>query len=391
MKRLVIASFVISMLVTLGCKPKEIVIGAILPESGEAALYGQAVKEGIMVAEAYVKSSQDYPYRFRVIYRDTKSQPDAAAELMNDVIKEGALAVIGGVTSSEAFKMAEIAAKRTRVLLSPTASHAKLSGINPYFFRIYPSDQQEVIRMAKHTAEIVGATKIAILYQNNEYGDGVAENYALELKKLGILNAQKIVLPTDAESFSDPISEALALNPDAVFIAAYSDITIRVLQDLKAVRYKGTVLTTSAINTPGAFARAGESAENIYYCKPPFETGQDGGEKSHIVDVFTKKYEEQFGKMPDVFAAYGFDSFLVLATAISQSGTYPEDVYKGLKGLQGFTGVTGPVVFNTYGDVNKFPRIYWYTQGQEVDYMEYRKNERDRILKEIERLRSGQN
>lgn len=384
MKRNILFVLIIILLQLIACRPKEVPIGAVLPESGEAALYGQAIREGIQVAEDYVAAGQEFPYKFKVLYKDTQSIPENGVKMMKEAIKEGAVVIIGGVTSSEAFKMVEVADKRSRVLISPSASHAKLSRLSPHFFRTYPSDKQEVIQMAKFSTEIIGATKVAILYQNNDFGVGNAETYTQELKNRGILNTWKIELPANTDDFSSAISEVLRDKPDAVYIAAYSDMTIKALKALKNAGCKGKILTTSAINAPGAFARAGKAAEDIYFCKPPFDL--EDKENALLVE-FARRYEERFGKPPDVFSAYGFDTFLVVATAIKTNGTYPEDVYKGLKGLQGFKGVTGSIIFNSYGDVNKYPRIYWYTQGQEIDYMDYRKKERERILEEIEKLR----
>lgn len=388
MKKLVFSVFILCTIVLCSCKPKEVVIGVVIPETGDAALYGQAIKEGIVVAEKYLQDTQTFPYRLTVIYKDTKSDPEYAQELMNSVIKEGAIAIIGGVTSSEAFKLAEIAGKRNRILMSPSASHTDLTAINIYFHRVYPSDKQEVVQMAKFTAENLGATRAAILSQDNDYGMGVAEDYTRELKKLGIVNTQNVKVAGSSDTYRSEIKEAMENDPDVIYIAAYSDIIIKILKELREEKYPGKIVTTSAINAPGAFARAGEEAEGIYYCKPPFKIDDTD---NPVVLEFASTYEESFGKMPGVFSAYGFDSLLVLATAIKNEGTYPEDVYKGIKALQGFKGATGTIVFNTSGDVNKFPRIFWYTNGQEVDWVDYKKKEKERILQEIERLRSQQN
>ena len=49
-------------------------------------------------------------------------------------------------------------------------------------------------------------------------------------------------------------------------------------------------------------------------------------------------------------------------------------------------GVTGPILFDDYGDVKHYPKMFIVNQGQVLSYQRYIKTERERILREVQDL-----
>jgi ABC-type branched-subunit amino acid transport system substrate-binding protein len=86
--------------------------------------------------------------------------------------------------------------------------------------------------------------------------------------------------------------------------------------------------------------------------------------------------------MPDLYAAYGYDSLQVLAAAVEGRPALASEVHKGLRdSITEFPGVTGAIQFDEKGDVQKFPRVY--VIGDDLPLYDYN----ERIQRQQEELR----
>lgn len=160
MKRLAAALMVL--ILAGGCNPA-VRIGIVLPETGAAAVYGASVKSGVKLAFDIGQAKGWAPQGLEVFYRDSGSDPTRAAGAAEALFEDGALLVIGGVTSAEAKAMIPVADRMGRVLLSPSASAPELAGRSPNFFRVYPSDELEGVKAADFLVLVGGAHRKSVV------------------------------------------------------------------------------------------------------------------------------------------------------------------------------------------------------------------------------------
>lgn len=370
------------LILILSCGPKIIKIGVILPQSGQWSLYGSTIREGIELAESYIKDNKIIKETIQLMWYDSNSNPETAKEMVKKAVEDGCVAIIGGITTSEALKMIEILDKERVIMISPSASAAELSSRTTYFFRIFPSDRYEVSNAAKFIIEDKATKKLGIIYQDNEFSDFISRNLEFEVKNLGVEQTVRVVVKSDCSNLQEAVNEVMKISPKAIYIATYTDIFPQVLREIKSRNYAGDIITTSAFNSPGTLSQVAGYSEGLYFFRPPF----DPKDKNNATcQAFVSKYKEIYGKEPDIFQAYGFDSLLVLVEGIKIGGYFTEDLYKGLRSLSNFQGVTGLISFTAQGEVLKYPRIYTIKDGQPIDYMEYQEAQRRAILMEIEK------
>src|SRR6186713_2242568 len=76
-------------------------IGAVLPFSGGVELYGQQAKLGLDLAARDINAAGGILGQpVEIIYADDKTRPEAAADAMRSLVeKDGAMAVVGPITS----------------------------------------------------------------------------------------------------------------------------------------------------------------------------------------------------------------------------------------------------------------------------------------------------
>ena len=369
-----------------GCPSEVVNIAGVLPLTGDAAAYGQAVKKGMELAMDEIKAEEGNNLELVIV--DTKSDPETAKELLRKQFGDGALAAIGGVTSGEAKQMIGVVDKYERVLLSPTASSPDLTGISRNFYRIFPSDHTAASKMAQAAAQALDVQKIVIIAEEQPYAMGIQGVFSPAFQGFGGEILETIEFPPNTTDMAALVSRALSLEPDGVYLAGYADGISALITELVRQNYQGKMLTTSAFATSSAIAQVGDAATGVFLTQTVFETDSDF---AHI-QGFVKGYREKYGEEPDIYAAHGYDAMKVIAAAVKGRPVIPGEVKKGLRdAIKDFPGVTGSIQFDDLGDVRKFPRLYIIDKIDSdlilVDYNDRVRRKQEEIKKRREALK----
>ncbi len=366
MRCAVAAVALLGVLVATACS-RRLLVGIVLPESGEAAVYGAAIKSGLKIAFDDAVAARTAPEGLQVEYRDTASDPAQAASILAAVYDDGALVVIGGVTSAEANAMIPVAEKWERVLLSPSASAPDLAKRSMYFLRVFPSDDLEGVKAADLLAITRNARTALIVQEDNAYSRGLLPVFVGEYQNQGgrVVGSVRTADP----GWDRQVREVLAtLQPAAVYICGYGDAIIEALHVVRSTGFAGTICTTSAINAASLLQRAGQLAEGVFL---PL-SGFDVTSRQEPTRTFVARYRDVYNMTPDIYAAHGYDAALVCLYALQGPRTRNSgEVQVRMKGLSEKRGVTGPLAFDDYGNIKHYPRSHWIRGGKVEDYDAY--------------------
>ncbi len=134
-------------------------------------------------------------------------------------------AIVGGDCSGVTIAMLENVAKPNGiVMISPSATSPALSTIedNGLFFRTAPSDARQGAIIADILKEM-GIKEAALTYTNNDYGKGLADSIAANVKKGG----GKITISAPHEDgkgdYSAEVAALAAAGGDILIVAGYAD------------------------------------------------------------------------------------------------------------------------------------------------------------------------
>ena len=134
-------------------------------------------------------------------------------------------AIVGGDCSGVTTAMLENVAKPNGiVMISPSATSPSLSTIedNGLFFRTSPSDARQGVIVANILKEM-GIKEAALTYTNNDYGKGLADSIAANVKKGG----GKITISAPHEDgkgdYSAEVAALAAAGGDILVVAGYLD------------------------------------------------------------------------------------------------------------------------------------------------------------------------
>ena len=346
-----------------GCNPP-LRVGVVIPETGEAAVYGASVKSGVKLAFDDAQADRTAPQGLEVLYRDSGSDPTRAATAAEALYERGAVLVIGGVTSAEAKVMIPVADRAERVLLSPSASAPGLAGRSSFFFRVYPSDELEGVKAADFLALTRGARTVLVLQEDNDYTRGLLPVFVGEYTSRGGRLTGSIRL--DETGWHARVREALDRRPPSgVYVCGYGEAILAGVRLLRTLGYRGTICTTSAFSAASLLTRAASLAEGVFF---PL-AGFDMASKQEPVRSFVQSYVATYNLTPDIYAAHGYDAALAALAALKRlSEPTGRAVAARLHALSGVAGVTGPIKFDEEGNIVQTLRDCWIRNGKVEDY-----------------------
>lgn len=381
---LTIGALALLVAASTGCGTKP-VVGVLLPTTGEAGTYGESIESGIRLAISDARQRGGLPTGFDVVWADTQSDPErAVSELRRMVAERKVKMVIGGATSAEALAVVEVLDSLGVVCLSPTASVPGIGQRSKLFFRLYPSDELEGQTAARFMFDRLGQSRTVVYSGGGDYSTGIEPEFVNQFADaLGgeIVDRVDLTEP-DWSSASDRV--LTASNVGAVYIIGYAGQILEVVLHLRERGWEGRIVTTSAFFSDRVIAEAGAAAEGILFPLPPFDRTSD----QEPVVGFVNRYMDALGKAPDVFAAHGYDA-MWLTIQVMTIADPPEtnEIRRAFHfGMNELMGVTGPILFDDYGDVKHYPKMFIVKDGQVVSYQRYITTERERILREVQDL-----
>ena len=369
----------LGLLALVACMGGPVKVGAVLPLTGQYGLYGVPIQKGIQLAYDEIQANDDR-VQIELEIEDSGSDPQKAADELQELFKHGAVAAIGGVTTEEALKMVPVAERADKVLLSPSASSPSLTGISRDFFRIYPSDFREGNKMGNFASDTLGIDRMVILRSDSAFAKGIADVFKTEYRRFGGEVVDEIEYPSEGADFAQLVEQVLEAHPVGIYIADYAPNVSKIIGELRKRSFEGKILTTSAYASPEVISAAGDDSEGVLLSQTAVAADDPAR------NAFINAYKEKYGEEPNVWAAHGYDSMKVLTEAIAAGGHLPSEVWRGMRGIHGYQGATGVIQFDEKGDVGKFPRTYVIENGQLVDYDKAMEDKRQEILRRIEQL-----
>ncbi|MGH8653105.1 MAG: ABC transporter substrate-binding protein [Gammaproteobacteria bacterium] len=326
-------------------------IGALLPLTGDAKIYGEEMQKGVELALTLYSNARSKPKIELATEDDAGQARTAVSGFIKLVEVNKAIAVIGGAMSSTAMPIAPIASSKKVVVISPAASAPALTKAGGYAFRVWPSDTYEATMLAELTVSKLKLKTAGIIFVNNDYGKGASEIFSRQFQKSGgsiLLNEGYQQNSTD---FRTILIKARSLKPEAIYIPGYYKELANLIKQATELGIKTQFLGGVGFQEPSLLKLVGAAAEGTIYTTPYYEPKAGDHETKVFVDTYMKTYSQE----PGISAAHSYDATRVLLAAISKSdadATGPS-VREALLRTRDFPGVAGTITFDDKGDVIK--------------------------------------
>jgi len=316
---------------------------------------------------------------YELLIRDDERNESKGIEVARDLRKDPrVVAVIGHVNSAVSVKAAPIynmpagesddVPGDPLVEISPASSAPALTGAGPWTFRVTPTDLEFSPVLARHARERLGSRKAAVLYANDEYGQGVTSTFEAAFRRQGgeIVSADPYlpdVLKNPAAL--DPyLVRAIRRGADALVIGGQADAGVSIIQAARRLGYTGPILGADGLT---GVKDAGGVGEGVFVSSAFLpDRNTDAARK------FVAAFRARYNSAPDHRAAQTYDIVYLLHQAITEVGPDREAIRAYLAqvgrpgGRPAFEGVTGRIQFDANGDVVEKPVVIGVVRGKEL-------------------------
>jgi len=238
---------------------KTILVGASLPKTGIIKQWGLSVNAG---ANAYFKYVNDNKIlndkEIKFITYDDKYEPELTIQNIKKLIyQDEVFALFGFVGTPTVKSILPIATDANIPFIAPFTGASFLREIkNKNFINFRSSYAQEIERLLVYLHERKGLDKIAVFYQNDNYGE---EGYIASLKALQRRNLQLVAEGTykrNTLSISHAYREIKDAKPQAVImIGAYKANALFIQKAKEDENFKDTIFCNISFGDANAMIK----------------------------------------------------------------------------------------------------------------------------------------
>lgn len=345
-------------------------IGGIGPTTGDNAIYGTAVMNGIQLAVDEINAAggingKQIEYKFE----DDQSDAEKSVNAYNTLKDWGMQMLIGTTTSTPCTAVVEESHNDNLFQFTPSATAVESIQYDNAF-RMCFSDPNQGSASADYIAGNNLAKKVAVIYNSSDtYSSGIYQNFVTEAEKKGLeVVAAKAFTADNKTDFSVQIQKAKDAGAELVFLPIYyQEASLILAQADKAgfsPKWFGCDGMDGILDLDGFDASL---AENLMFLTPFTTNATDDATQKFVAD-----FKDAFGDTPIQFAADAYDCVYAIKAAAEKENITPDmsvsDICDALKkGMTEITydGLTGKsITWDEDGEPTKEPTVVVVQNGE---------------------------
>lgn len=340
---------VMAMVMTVGISDAEepIKIGMTGALSGPGSDLGLDALRGMEMAVNDINGGGGIEGRpLKIISRDDQYDPSRAVTFAKDLVfKEKVVAFFPSTATTPNLASEQVTLpNNVPHLIAGTTSDivCPVGEFHPYAFRLSILNSWQGIALAEFAVNKVGAQKIALLYDNTEYGKDGRKMLMPPLEKLGIKPVYEGTFGLGDVNFTAQVKGAKDAGAQAVITWSLGAEVARIALEMKKQNYDVPLLGSEAITMANFRSLAGEAAEGTYIADRMRAAYSDPNPK---VKIFMNRYLETYETDPKMavpsWTITYYDSVMWLAEALNKVGPDRKKLRDALEQSGTFAGVTG--------------------------------------------------
>jgi branched-chain amino acid transport system substrate-binding protein len=338
-----------------------VIVGVVGPESGEEAGFGASVVAGAQAAARRVNAEGGIGgHDIQLLHVDDRSDTEQSIRVAQDLIDRRVAAILAAPTGASTFAPIQVVNESGTLFFSiGSRRHLKASG--PFVFRVAVPDEAAASDLIRYAAVERKLANFALV-------SSASDDHSLAMSSMfrRAIGQHGAAIRVEADSYDTRTGER---DLDAVV-----DAIRRAADGLHAVVFTGGA--AEAVLLARGLREAGLDlpilgGEELF--APEYLQGGDAVVGTLLVATFSTdsrspevaRFAQDLGTAtPDRFAALAYDTLLLLAGAIRQSGSTDAARVRGaLIAREDFVGATGRTGFTTDNQPIKRPLVVAVEMG----------------------------
>jgi branched-chain amino acid transport system substrate-binding protein len=320
-------------------------IGLLTPQTGPLAVYSAGFEDAAAVAIAELNASQD-DFEYELIVADSACDGTQAATAAQSLIDAGVSAIVGAACSGATLGAIAVAAPAGIPMVSYASTSPAVTDADDdgRLFRVVPSDAQQAVALSRVVAE-AGANSPAVIYMTNDYGAGLADNFAANTD--ASICSQVGYDPSEGSYDAASLAQAAVDGGcDSVVLMSYATDGAAIMEELQAQGFGGLLFGADGL----ADSNFQNSFTDVSALHGLIATRPRPGSESNAKSAFERAYAAAGGDSEGIYTHETFDAVNIIAAAIKLANG--GDLTGAIASVgSDYDGASGSHTFDSSGDV----------------------------------------
>ena len=335
-------------------------IGGTSPLTGDAAIYGNAVARGAQIAADEINAEGGIQIELK--FEDDENNTEKAVNAYNNLKDWGMQLSLGSVTSKPCEAISTDINTDRIFALTPSASSVATTEGKDNVFQMCFADPNQGTASADYISEQKLGSKIAIIWKNDDvYSTGIHDKFVAEAQAKGLeIVSETTFTDASATDFSVQLNDAKSKGADLIFLPMYYTPASLILTQANSMGYAPKFFGVDGMDGILTVENFDTSLAEGVMLLTPFNA--DATDDKTV--AFVEKYKEEYGEVPNQFAADAYDCIYAYAQALEAAGATPDMSNEELCDAMieqftsmTFNGLTGEnMTWDTTGAVSKSPK-----------------------------------
>lgn len=327
-------------------KDGEVTIGLVASQNGDLRPWGVDCIAGAQLAvEEFNKAGglNGKPVTLKI--EDSGSNPEQGKSAAEKLIAEGALGVVGEVSSGITGQMAQACFEKGVPIVAVGATRTDLTNTGANVFRVCYTDDFQGPVMAKFAYDGLGKKKVAIITDKKQpYSTGLSEAFRKAFEKLGGEVVDEQFYESGQTQFSGQLTNLKTKNPEAIFLSGYFNEVGPIVRQARqaGIGKEVPVLGGDGWDSNEIRNTGGEAIVGGFFCNHYSDT-----DTRPQVKEFLSKWKAKYPKNPlpaTTMGALGYDATALTLDALKRAAApSSKDLITALAETEGYKAVSGDI------------------------------------------------
>lgn len=348
-----------------GVTKDKIVLGSFLPLQSGLAAGATQMREGCDAYFKYINDSGGVNGRkIEWLVENDSYNPQQTASVVKKLVdRDGVFAIVSTLGTVTNLAVLPFLAQRGVPIINPAGGHLLLNKpTDKNVFGILPLSSEIGESMADFAVNKLGAKRVAIFFQNDQFGKDQRDGAVEALKKHNLQPAgEASYVPSDVDISAQVVALKQA-DPDAVILGIIPKHAALFVKEAQRLGWKPKIVGHNTVADPVVLDLAGaEALEGVYVNLMTAVDSMDTPEVKKANEILAKYYPKT---KPGYYPYLGMAGGIIIVEAIKRAGNdlTRAKLISALESLGHFaTGVVPPIDWNAsyHGGPKNFGYAQW--------------------------------
>jgi branched-chain amino acid transport system substrate-binding protein len=296
-----------------------------------------------------------------LLAEDDQQDPEIARRVVSQLLDRKVAAIVGPMTSDMAMATVPLVNAAQVLMISPTVTTPRLSGLDDQFFRVLAATTTYARKSAAYHYTHQGARQIVAVFdtRNQSYTASWLKDYKTAFEAIGGKVISEVTFSSsDDTQFTNLSEHLLQPKPDGILILANSVDTALLAQQIRKRQPKMGIYTSEWAATERLIELGGKAVEGLVITQ-----FIDRESKRPEFLKFHQAFLDRFGQEPGFAGLNGFDAMTVVLDALGslKSG---QTLKQAIQTHGDFAGAQSPIRFDANGDAERETFLATIWNGQ---------------------------